>query len=132
MAQDKIGTEQNLFGDPELDRYAARYFREVRSGAKSRGKTFELTHADFVEIIGRSGGRCEMTDLLFSGDLVGKWRPWRPSLDRIDNECGYTLDNVRLVVQLWNIGRNDYGDEAMDRLCTARARRLGWSPPQSA
>jgi hypothetical protein len=45
----------------------------------------------------------------------------RPSLDRIDNNGGYTHDNVRIVLHCVNIGINEWGVENYLYVCRAVA-----------
>lgn len=52
-------------------------------------------------------GLCEITGLpleLSGGDFkgYGHFRPWTPSLDRIDPTKGYTTDNVQVVCWIYN------------------------------
>jgi hypothetical protein len=37
--------------------------------------------------------------------------PWSPSLDRIDPKIGYTLENTRVVVWIYNTAKNVFHDE---------------------
>lgn len=109
--------------DPE------RAYRASLTGARQRGLEHSLSLEDFQQLYDECSGCCQTTGIPFSDEKDGKWRPWRVSVDRLDNTKGYVPGNVRLTIQLWNIAQNDYTDAAMDRLCTARAERLGWRPP---
>lgn len=62
-------------------------------------------------------GSCEATGLPF---VFGEPNsPWLPSIDRIDASGGYTMDNCRVVVKLFNLGRNMYSDDDFERLAAA-------------
>jgi hypothetical protein len=51
--------------------------------------------------------------------------PWKPSLDRIDNERGYVRGNVRFVCVIANFAKGAFSDEALFEFCEAVvARRL--------
>ena len=43
--------------------------------------------------------------------------PYQASLDRIDNDRGYTKDNVRFVCYMFNIARNDFDDDKVLQFC---------------
>ncbi len=69
-----------------------------RSEAARRNLEFSLTNEWAAA---RWTGHCEMTGLPFEQNKTkGPW-PFSPSLDRIDNERGYTQDNARFI--LWGI-----------------------------
>ena len=48
-----------------------------------------------------------------SGHLIYEaYHPLAPSLDRIDNDIGYHMDNVRIILRFINLGLGGYkGDE---------------------
>lgn len=56
-------------------------------------------------------GRCELSGIEFAKDIISKRNPFRPSLDRIDNNKGYTKDNVRIILWGLNLAINEYGLE---------------------
>jgi hypothetical protein len=81
---------------------------KARFRAKKSGREFALD--DYVQEITRviEEGRCQLTGLPF--DLEGKDKRFRPSLDRIDSDKGYTPDNVRVVLTCVNKMLLDYGE----------------------
>jgi hypothetical protein len=54
-------------------------------------------------------GTCEVTSLPFTYSLNAR-NPWSPSLDRIDPNLGYTLDNTRVVLWIYNASKNVFTD----------------------
>lgn len=48
--------------------------------------------------------------------------PFKPSVDRIDNSKGYTIDNIRIVWQIENYCKNTYTQEDVIEFCK---RKLG-------
>ena len=50
--------------------------------------------------------------------------PFRPSIDRVDNSRGYTLDNIRIVWYIENICRNKFSDEDVAEFCRRRVAGL--------
>jgi len=91
----------------------------------------------------RSGGKCEVSGIRFVLDK--ETHPYQPSIDRINNDRPYTIDNVRLVCLIVNYSMNRWGKEAFERLAISLARRYleqledtlargeiaGLSPPES-
>lgn len=51
-----------------------------------------------------------------------KGHPFRPSLDRIDNSLGYTVENLRVVWLIENLARNRFSEEQLVEFCQ---RKLG-------
>lgn len=80
-----------------------------------------LTLEDLKQVALRSGGTCEVSGLRFV--IVSDLHPFQPSLDRIDNTRGYTLDNVRLVCLVVNYCMNRWGDKIFSQLAISMARR---------
>jgi hypothetical protein len=46
-------------------------------------------------------------------------RPFAVSVDRVDNNKGYTKNNVRLVCAVVNFSLNEFGEEIFDKMCEA-------------
>ena len=93
-----------------------------RASAKSRGQEGLLTPDDMRRLLAPM--QCSMT----GGQLSWKWdgpgaNPRAPSLDRLDNSKGYTLDNVRLVCWAFNLARGVWPDEVFHKLATEYAGR---------
>ncbi len=67
--------------------------------------------------------KCSLTDIPFvlERNSPGKrgFKPFGPSIDRIDCSKGYTKDNVRLVCVIVNLSLNNFGDECFDKMCEA-------------
>jgi len=74
-------------------------------------------------------GTCEMTGMEFdlterpNRKKVGE-NPFAPSLDRIDADKGYDPDNVRVVVQIYNLATGRYSQEAFERFVLHMAERI--------
>lgn len=98
--------------------YAAIY-RRLSLKAKY-GRLECLLRPEFNEMVKRAGGRCELTGIPFSREIVSSVRsretPWFPSVDRIDSAQGYTAVNTRLVCLAVNIALNVWGATIFDRI----------------
>jgi len=109
-----LGCDNNI--DYEIDKLGYKKISVLLSSAKSsskkrnqRGRTqecteFNLTKNDILELIKRQNNKCSLT---------GRQLVWRSkcanmaSIDRIDSEKGYTIDNIHLVVFTANQARSN-------------------------
>ena len=86
------------------------YLRNLHSKLKhSRQKTHEwnLTPEELVEIWVEQGGRCAISGVVLTHHLDGSGtKEFNASIDRINNEEGYSKINVRLVAYRINIMRH--------------------------
>lgn len=105
--------------------------RSARGGAKRRGIPFLLSQRDFEVLIARAAGRCEMTGIAFSDEPVKgqRVRPYRLSIDRLNNNLGYSLDNCRLVCAFANLARGAMSLELAHQLFLEYARFFGVEIP---
>jgi hypothetical protein len=105
------------------DEPARALFYQYRCKSKKLGLPFDLTVEWFKERLAR--GICEATGLLMqplnAGDSPAKRArsPWVASVDRIDPQGGYTQNNARLVVWLYNAAKSNYTDQDVLRLAFA-------------
>lgn len=90
-------------------------------------KTRSENHSISVEWIKEKleTGICEVTGLPF--ELVyGKGKvPWSPSLDQIIPGNGYTPENTRVVVWLYNSAKNIFTDEDVLKMAQALVNKDG-------
>ena len=68
------------------------------------------------ERIAEQDNRCIKTGILFdyNKDEQYKRHPYSPSLDRINNDQGYTPENTRIVCAMYNYCRNVAKDEDVE------------------
>ena len=61
-----------------------------------------------------------MTGLAFSAEDAGKRRkrPYFHSVDRIDSDLGYTVDNIRIVCFAVNMAMSNWGEEIFAQIAT--------------
>lgn len=95
-----------------------------KGGALSRGIPFELNPAQIYSLMKTTGFRCAVSGVPFSKRTAryGKRDPWGPSIDRIENGHGYTLDNARVVCVAANIAMGDWGADVLLRLARGIVR----------
>lgn len=103
---------------PRLGPKISLAYNKCKHGALARGIEFKITRKMIDDLYEMAGGRCQLTGIEFSNELIGKTksRPWAPSIDRIDSSKGYALDNIRLVCVAVNFALGAWGDEVLKRI----------------
>lgn len=103
-------------------------FRSAKKAAKNKNLEFDLTHQWIWDKIER--GVCERSGLSFvlSSMNTGKYgagsqHPFGPSLDKSDRTKGYTQDNVKVVVWLYNIAKHTNSHDDLMKLARALVER---------
>lgn len=83
----------------------------ARRRAKDQGVDFDLDLDWVKQKI--EAGKCEVTGIPFNlQPAKDKWKhPYAPSLDRVEAGAGYTKDNVRVVVAIYNLAVNEWGEQ---------------------
>jgi len=67
-------------------------------------------------------GVCEATGLQFDLSVEGvhkKMNPFAPSIDRINNDLGYTEDNCQMVIWIYNCSKNTFDPKDLYKMCKA-------------
>lgn len=103
--------------------------RRANSVNRASGFSAVITATDMIQLWDRCDGACSLTGLRFAETIVGTGRAKRafaPSLDRIDPEGAYSLDNCRLVLAAVNFALNRFGIETFDQIVVGRARTRRW------
>ena len=107
-----------------LEGQLAHRVRAAKTRSKRFGIPFDLDLSHLCLLWDAQKGRCALSGLPFALDDGAKGKQaFRPSLDRIKPEMGYTRDNVRLVATIVNFGINKWGYDAFLQVCRAVARK---------
>jgi hypothetical protein len=98
----------------------AAILKALRCRSKAGQIPMHLTAEDIEALRARSNGFCELTGIEFSdAKPIGKrFRPWMPSVDRIDSRGIYEFKNCRLVCAYANIAINDLGEDEFFKLAS--------------
>lgn len=89
----------------------ARMISRSRACAKRAGVEFDITPEWLSERL--SAGVCEATGLPFDlspNPYSCRSNPFQPSIDRLQPGGGYTINNARVTVLIFNVARSDFGD----------------------
>lgn len=60
-----------------------------------------------------------MTGIPFDFSTGEGTKPFGPAIDRIDSKKGYSIENIRLVCNLFNFAKNRYTDDDVLRMAIA-------------
>lgn len=88
-----------------LLRYAHRLVLSTRHGASQRGIVLAIDDGDVVGLWIKQEGKCALTGEVMSLDKSGRLTgaPHAMSIDRIDSNRSYTMDNIHLVCRMVNL-----------------------------
>jgi hypothetical protein len=125
-----LGRQELLTSSDSIpnEAYYRGMYGDVRARARRNGQEFALTEYDWMELIDRANGRCELTGIVFSlVRTLGAYRaPFAPSVDRIDAAVGYTRSNVRFVCCAVNYALQDWGIGVFDTITLSyAAKKIG-------
>jgi len=111
---------RNMYRTRNAEGRASSAISKTKTRAKAKKLAFNLTTRWYRTKI--RNGICEATGLLLDlgptkePNLIN---PFSPSIDRVDNEQGYTKDNCRVVIWMYNRAKGI--DTDADVLIMARA-----------
>ena len=96
---------------------------KIRRNAKEKGLDFDLTLEDIV-----IPDKCPVLGIKFNTSDISGFSPMNkdlPSVDRLDNNKGYTKDNIR-IISLWANGiKKDATFEEIECLYNWMKKELG-------
>ncbi|WDS36252.1 hypothetical protein [Pseudoxanthomonas sp.] len=106
--------------------YLKRMLCSARKNAARKGLSCTISDEDIWTLLNRSARACEVTNVPFALDRHAAGRsPLAPSMDRLDDSKGYSLENVRLVCQIANLAMNVWDDRTLlDFISQARVTPL--------
>jgi hypothetical protein len=88
------------------------YFAICRRGAKSRSIPFEITIQDMWNLYVKQNKRCALTNL-----PIGFGKNKTASLDRIDSNLGYTINNIQWLHKHINIMKQYFDNTYFCEMC---------------
>lgn len=98
-----------------------RTLRKTKQRGEESGKGCSITRDEFLFVLLRSNGFCEVSGIPFSDDKPdgSTVSPWQQSIDRIDASRGYHLDNIRIVCFAVNVAMREWGEDVLMRISQA-------------
>ena len=105
------------FSDPYTR--AKRLFNCAKYRAKQKGIEFSVCFARVH--VALMIGKCEKSGIIFDLEVSNKEsrKAFSPSIDRIDNNKGYTEENTQIVCTAYNLGKGPFSEEEFIKLCIA-------------
>lgn len=96
------------------------YMKIVRKSSKKRNHSYDIDSKYLQALWIQQDGKCPITKQkleLRTHSYKNKSHPYSASLDRIDNDKGYTKGNVRFVALIFNYARNTFEDQDVIDFC---------------
>lgn len=90
-----------------------RLFKQWRSGAESRNIYFDISVEDILGLWNKQNGLCALSGI----ELKNNEDIFNASLDRIDSDKEYTIDNIQLVLKEVNYMKQSLSQEYFINLC---------------
>lgn len=98
------------------------FFNELKRTAKRRNLDFNITIDYLWKIFKNQNGKCSLTNQPLKFGRIRRHNETTASLDRIDNNLGYIVGNVRWVLKDINMIRKNYDTEYFIELCNLVAK----------
>ena len=95
----------------------SQYYGEIKYRAKQRGLEFNVSKKYLWELFLEQKGLCALTKKPIKFGRIYYRNETTASLDRIDNEKGYIIGNVRWVIKPINMMRRDLDTDFFIELC---------------
>lgn len=92
-------------------------FYGARDRAKNKNLDFELTVDYLMYLWNKQQGKCALSGIKMTTFLCHGRTPTNVSVDRIDPNKGYTMDNVQLVCMACNQMKNDLTIDELYHFC---------------
>ena len=99
------------------------WFNKFKTGAETRGITWDLTLDDVADLMIDQDFRCALSGEPIEFPEVGHPQKAPASIDRIDNLYGYTKENIQLVIKKINMMKQGYNQEEFIKICKLIAKK---------
>jgi hypothetical protein len=108
-----------------IDSQLKRMIQTIKKRAAQKGFEYDLDYPFLKSLYDRQKGKCFLTGIPFhrSWDSSGK-EPFLPSVDRKNNDRGYTRDNVMLVCIAVNNAKHVWSLKIFDKIAYNRHEKL--------
>lgn len=113
----KCVSESKAFHANQSVGNSQRMFNRIKNTAKDRQIYFDLT---VESMMSKFSGKCALT----GWDISIAFRSETASLDRIDSNKGYVIDNIQWVHKMVNMTKNKYSQDEFVKMCKAIANNI--------
>lgn len=110
---DEKVARRNYHYNNDINKFIQMKFVKQRAEAARRNYSWEL-EKEFVDQLFKNNKQCKLSGLPLIAEIN---HPDAPSIDRIDNNKGYSIDNVQLVSQRVNKAKSTMTDEEFIIMC---------------
>lgn len=107
-----------------FEEISATYWNKIKMGAKRRGYDFSLTIEDAWKLFIKQNKKCALTGLDISFSKKVRNFDGSASLDRIDNDKGYRIDNVQWIDKRVNTMKMDLPQSEFLGLCKLISNKM--------
>lgn len=98
--------------------FTSRVIARIKNRSRAKGIKFDLDTEWYRDKL--SHGVCEVSGIKFDynyeSSINGTPLPFSPTIDRINPSLGYTKENCRVVVWIYNVCKQTYTDEDVMKL----------------
>lgn len=110
---------------PAIELHMQTLVYNAQRRSKQTGQVCDISFDFILELYRSQGGKCAVSGKEFSMKHWGGRAPmpFAPSIDRIDNNVGYSRGNVRIVCQCVNLMMNQWGEGVHKELFDANKER---------
>ncbi len=89
----------------------------AKGRSKSKDIEFNITIDDLYELYNKQKGKCALSGITMTCDILSGRTSTNLSIDKIDHNKGYTKDNIQLVCMAVNEMKNDRTIEELKYFC---------------
>ena len=110
LTQRRLGFDGQEYYSPELHRFSKGLVKSAALSAPTRGLICAIVPEDVVELFIKQRGLCALSGQkmdLVGGSGTGARNFRAMSIDRVDSQSNYTLDNIQLVCLGVNLMKTD-------------------------
>lgn len=126
MGLGRSADKAKLSRDQKVAFAVERSVKRAKLRAKDKGIDCDITFEWAMDRVLQNDWKCEMTGIAFfdqSGDGY-RTHPFVPTIDRIDQDSGYTKGNCRVVTCAFNVGMNEWGPDVFETVSAAFQERV--------
>ena len=113
--------------DSSFDMFVKHSFRSLKSGAKARNLSFNLTKKQLATAL-KEATHCAKTGRLLEHR---RHSPAKASVDRINSRYGYSVKNIQIVCQQYNYTKMDSTDDELMQLSIDLLKHNGYNITKS-